>query len=36
MGSVGGVGDRDENEKAELAEGDHLLVDKYGLPLFNI
>lgn len=28
MGSMGGKGGRDENEKAELAEGGHVLVDK--------
>ena len=29
MGSVCGMRGRDENEKEELAEGGHVLVDKY-------
>ena len=33
--AVCGMRGRDKNEKAELAEGNHLLTDKYGPPLFK-
>jgi hypothetical protein len=32
---VCGMRGRDKNEKAELAEGNHLLMDEYGSSLFK-